>query len=404
MVTVREVSGSELQSTAHLLQAYAFGAGPQPRPAADAPVEDPEKRSGTTTLVAFDGDTPIASASAWPFLQNVRGAVVKCLGIAGVATHPGYRRGGHIRRLMGEQHRLGVEAGYPVAALYPFRPSFYAKFGYAGLPKAREITLNTAGMAELLSLDLPVTVQLGRSGDADIHDACMAVEQQWLEGRHGFIRDTLSWVDAGIKENDDRFVAVCRRGGEPTGFWRFRTDGFSQVVRGERMLIADPVSRLALLKWLAGHADQYAGFEFELPPGEVVETWFTDVDHDDRSRTSVPGHNAPMARVLVLSTLAGMVVGPAELTVDIVGDHDFEGNLSGTFRLDGRSGALEVSEVTDPSGDVATLSVRALSALVYCGQDPTELASRGLATFPGTSAEAATTLFPPVLPYLYRGF
>lgn len=404
MVTVREVSGSEVQTTAHLLQAYAFGAGPQPRPAADAPVEDPEKRSGTTTLVAFDGETPIASASAWPFEQNVRGAVVECLGIAGVATHPGYRRGGHVRTLMGELHRLGVEAGYAVAALYPFRPSFYAKFGYAGLPKARRIKLNTAGMAELLSLDLPVKVQLGRSGDADIHEASMAIERQWLEGRHGFIKDTLSWVDDDILESDDRFVALCRRDGEPTGFWRFRTTGFSEVMNGDRMLVADPVSRLALLKWLAGHADQYAGFEFELPPGEVVETWFTDVDHDDLSLTSVPGSNAPMARVLDLTALAGLVAGPAELTVDISGDHDFPGNLSGTFHLDGRSGALEVSEVADPAGDVAKLSIRALSALVYCGQDPTELASRGLGTFPGTTAEAATTLFPPVLPYLYRGF
>ena len=170
------------------------------------------------------------------------------------------------------------------------------------------------------------------------------------------------------------------------------------------MLVADPVSRLALLKWLAGHADQFAGFEFELPPGEVVETWYTDVDHDDLSLTSVPGHNAPMARVLDLPGLAGMVAGPAALTVEVVGDNDFAGNLSGTYRLDGRSGALEVSEVTDPTGDVASLSVRGISGLVYCGEDPTELASRGLGTFPGTTAEAATTLFPPVLPYLYRGF
>jgi Acetyltransferase (GNAT) domain len=404
MVTVREVSGAELKTTAHLLQAYAFSAGPAPHPAPDAPVEDPEKRSGTTTLVAFDGDTPIAAVSAWPFVQNVRGAVVKCLGIAGVATHPGYRRGGHVRTLMNEQHRLGVEAGYPVAALYPFRPSFYAKFGYAGLPKPRRIKLNTAGMAELLGFDLPVKVELGRSGDAGIHEASMAVEQQWLEGRHGFIKDTLSWVDEGIKESDDRFVALCRRDGEPTGFWRFRTPGYSDVVQGDRMLVSDPVSRLALLKWLAGHADQFAGFEFELPPGEVVETWFTDVDHDDMSLTSVPGHNAPMARVLTLPGLAGMVAGPAALTVEVVGDNDFAGNLSGTFQLDGSSGALEVSEVPASSGDVASLSVRGLSGLIYCGQDPTEIASRGLGTFPGTTAEAATTLFPPVLPYLYRGF
>jgi hypothetical protein len=111
-----------------------------------------------------------------------------------------------------------------------------------------------------------------------------------------------------------------------------------------------------------------------------------------------------MARVLDVTALAGMVAGPAEFTIDVVGDHDFPGNLSGTYHLDGRSGALEVSEVAAPTGDVATLSVRALSALVYCGQDPTELASRGLGTFPGTTAEAAITLFPPVLPYLYRGF
>ncbi len=51
-----------------------------------------------------------------------------------------------------------------MSALYPFRPSFYERFGYVGLPKARTVTFSPADLAGLLRRELPGEVRWERSG------------------------------------------------------------------------------------------------------------------------------------------------------------------------------------------------------------------------------------------------
>lgn len=406
--TVRAVSGAEARERAHPLMDYAFGAGPSaPRPAEDAG-QDEEKAADpepTTLLAEVDG-APVATAVGWPFEQNVRGLPVTALGVGGVAAHPDHRRGGHVRSVLNRLHADAIAAGAVTAALYPFRPSFYARFGYAGLPQPRHVRLLSPGLEELLRLDLPVTVTLARSGDAGCHEACRAVDDRWFTGRHGFIRDTLPGPADSVRERDDRYVALARRAdGTPVGYLRFRTEGFAKIVKGDWLLADDAVTRTALLKWLAAHHDQFAGFEFRLPPGEFPETWFTDAQIEDLTKARIPDATAPMARVLNLPGLAGMHVGETRVRVEVTGVSGIDGDVDGVYVLDGAGGELAVrpggGHVTEPT---AALSVRALSALVFGGTAPAQLEALGQAVFPGDTADHLARLFPPALPFLHRAF
>ena len=64
-----------------------------------------------------------------------------------VAAQPLARRHGHVRALLMELLVRMRDTGCALSALYPVRPSFYERFGYVGLPKARTVTFSPADLA-----------------------------------------------------------------------------------------------------------------------------------------------------------------------------------------------------------------------------------------------------------------
>ena len=91
------------------------------------------------TLVAEVNGVAMADASAIPMRQNIRGNVYPMAGVAGVATLPLARRSGFARELVTALLARMRDTGHAVSALYPFRPSFYQRFGFVGLPRTRTV-------------------------------------------------------------------------------------------------------------------------------------------------------------------------------------------------------------------------------------------------------------------------
>jgi predicted acetyltransferase len=399
---IREVRGEEAFETSRLLTNYAFGSGPPDtatlerwRSEAEQPASSDD---GPRVLVAFVDGRAVATVTGQRLVQNVRGRVMSALGVAGVTTHPDARRGGHVRALLAALHQRALDDGDLVSALYPFRPSFYARFGYIGLPMRRSVRLYPAGMDELRRLDTDVTVSLHRSDEADAWKAYLSVEDAWLRNRHGLMVESSTERRQAAGAHVNCYLALARDGEQVIGAMAFRTISFGGELRALRFLADSARARIALLRWLSGHGDQYGEFSLPLPPGSTPELWFTDVACTDGTETSVPKHGAPMARLLDASALSGLAVGPAQLVVAVTGD-DY---VDGTWLLDGRSGRLEL-QPTDRSPD-ATLSVAGLSGLVYGVAGPDDVAVRQLGSFTAAGAEAAATLFPRQQPYLLEEF
>lgn len=396
---IRDVSGEELADTAWPLTHYAFGASPLAATTRTEWLERANEARDSRTLVAFVDGKPIATALGLRLKQNVRGRVVEALGVAGVAAHPDARRGGHVRAILAELHRGARDTGQPVSALYPFRPSFYAQFGYTGLMKTRSVRMYPAGMEALRTLDLDATVTLHSTTEPDAWAAYLAVEDAWIAKRHGFMLDASDAARRSSGTDSPMMLALVRRGDDVIGAMPFDTKGFGDELRGRRFLVDDPAGRLALLRWLGGHADQFTTYDLALPPGDYPEVWYTDVAYDDETMSKVPTHGAPMARIIDLPALAGIEVGDGRVVVEITGKDDVS---AGRWQLTGDGGALVVEAST--STPQATLTVAAISALIYGTQSPLELSVRALGTFEPAAADTLTMMFDRRISYVHRAF
>jgi hypothetical protein len=393
---IRRISSEERLTQAFPLQAYAFEASP-------APLEDAAKyrdhlpsQEDNLTLVAEEGGTPLAAVSAVPMRQNVRGVLHAMAGVSSVAVHPLARRRGHVRtlltRLLGDMR----DDGHPITALYPFRASFYERFGYVGMPKRRQVTFTPGGLGHLLRADLPGELTWERIGTG--YDAFRAFTLRLAAERHGFAVFP-DYRAERLRADDARWLITARVAGEVAGAATYRIAGQGGELTVDDLLTTTPLSRALLLQFFARHVDQVDRVVAWIAADELPELWATDLETVTESRTRIPIANAPMARVLAVPPLAGTRVGPGRVVVEVV-DDPF---IAGTYLLDGRGGRLEVG--ADESGvPRATLRAAGLSALVYGVLDPDDLPLRGFGAVPADAGTQLRALFPRAVPYFFVDF
>lgn len=391
--SIRRVGGEELL-TLFPLQSYAFGGSPLSPEDLDNRRKGLQYRTDWVRLAAFDGDQAQALVVGIPMQQNVRGTVLPMLGVSGVASHPMARRQGNIRTLLTALHGQLRDEGCVVSTLYPFRPSFYEKFGYTGFPKTRNVRLFPDGLDRVARFDIPGEVTFHQIGE--VFDEWWDFSQRLLATRHGmgeFPRNTARQFG----DDNRHWVVFARHNGEIAGAMAYRTNEFGQALHADTFLHTGPIGRTLLLQWLARHRDQYGSFELKLAPDEHPDLWYTDLRYDDETEVKTPTHSAPAGRILSVEGLSGITAGPAQATVEVV-DDPFVG---GVWTLDGTGGALEVKPGGTPT---ATLTAHGLSSLVYGVLDPVEIQIRGYGSVDATTAAALRVLFPPAVPYLRASF
>jgi hypothetical protein len=311
MTEIRAVAPGELESLSRPLRRYAFGEAPgilRPR-------SSPESDSESTTFVAFEGGTPVATLSVEWLRQNIRGVLVPAAGISRVASHPDFRRGGRVRMLLERAHAEARERGAVTAALYPFRPTFYARFDYATLPLGRLITIS--GRGALPAADPDVTCRLAEPGPA-LDAARDEAELRWLEATHGAVVR----ADAGVRRDelarDPRHVCIAEREGAVVGALVFRSEALGGPMLVDRLLVADDGALRSLLAWFAAHGDQFSEFRAEMSPDATPELWLDDLEYADATSVRLPLAAAPMARVLDIAGVDGAEAGTgsAQLRVE----------------------------------------------------------------------------------------
>jgi predicted N-acetyltransferase YhbS len=207
-VEIRSVEGEELLGTAFALRAYAFEGSPR-EPDTDRLRRAVGYLAGSRVLVGFDAGRAVATATALPMTQAVRGVVLPMSGIAAVASHPAARRRGIARALVGRLLAQGAEDGQAVSCLYPFRESFYGRLGYVGLPQIRVATVNPHTLAPLLDAELGGQVEL--LPIAEGYSAYRELLARVQPSQHGMaLREEPS---AGRQREADLWVALARDDG-----------------------------------------------------------------------------------------------------------------------------------------------------------------------------------------------
>ncbi len=388
-VTIRLVDADERLRSARPLTAYAFEKSPWD--------EELTRRRASLgrwrTHVLFDDDEPRSTATVIEMTQNVRGLLLPMGGVAGVATHPAGRRKGFARRLLHHVLADMRDQGQVVSALYPFRPSFYERFGYVGIPPERRVTVPPSDLVALMRVAVPGEVALHRYPEAapQVRELTEAIQP----GVHGMALRADPDL-AAARGVDDHWVAVATVDGRVSGYLAYQIKAYGGELSAWRFLYRDPAARTLLLGWLAGHTDQVGTVSLPLRPDERPETWATDADLAVASRMAPLHAPAPMVRILSLPGLAGISVGEAAVTVRIVDEV-----VGGVYTLDGAGGALDVRTGGEPA---AELTGHGLAALVYGVLDPAELPLRGFGTASPAALTALRSLFGPRAPYLFESF
>ena len=393
---IRQITADERTDTMFPLQTYAF----LPSPWTDAERETYARRMvyyrTATSLIAEEDGRTLAGVGAFPMRQNVRGVVHDMAGVASVSSHPAARRRGLVRQLMTRLMQQMRDQGCAVSALYPFRPSFYGRLGYVGIPRVRTATFAPERLVHLVRADLPGEVE--RVHLSEGFDDYNALTLRLLEERRGFsVYDETRTAE--FRENPSRWVAVARVDGEVVGAVTYRIDQYGGDLVAGDLLTTGPMGRALLLQFFARHVDQVARVELKIGTDEVPELWGTDFAVLTEGRVGFPSKGGPMVRLLSIGALNGLRVGAeAGVTVEVVEDD----LLAGRYRFVGEGGVLSVEETKDEPQ--ATLTCQGLSALAYGVLDPVEVMTRGFGRVEAPAVEALGALFPKRMPYLFADF
>jgi len=395
---IRLVTGEDLLTSSFPLRAYAFA--PSPR----APDLDRWRArlshglDEQDTLVLFERGEARATATSLAMTQNVRGRVLPMGGVAGVATHPLGRRRGQARQTLTRLLSLMRERGQVVSSLVPFRESFYGRLGWASFTGVRLARFAPASLAPLLRWDLPgnATPYSRAEGEAPLRELLVRVQSE----RHGMSLFGPG-VAAAVTADEARWVVILREGDTVTGALTYEVTDFIGDLTIHGFFPTDMDSTYGLLRWAALHIDQVSRIQLPLLPGMAPETWLPDLTPTLLDRRDAD-HPTPMGRVVDVLGLSGIGAGDGEVTVRIRDPHAPWNE--GAYTLRGEHGALTVEPAWDCVDIGADLSIVALSALVFTGNDPDQFFYRGWGTVDPAARDALRSLFPPTEAYMHEDF
>jgi predicted acetyltransferase len=390
-ITFRLLQPDERAAALTPMISYAFRSSP-PEQSPEAFSDAIESEPDAVYAAAFEGPEIRATAVGSFMTQNVRGKTLDACGVWGVTSHPQVRRRGIVRRLMNDVHTETHSGGAAVSVLYPFQQTFYERLGYVILPQARSFKLSVAALAPTLKMELSGDVELVKPADAaDLYLDFLKRQQQHTHGMVLLGRSVYRW---SFRKHPE-WLALAKVNGDVCGAMAYRIDLDNSTMAVSRMYAENSQARYLLLNYMARHVDQVETVAFNrMPPDARPETWLPDLKVKPEYRSS------PMGRVLDIMKLNGIGAGDGQVTLQITDPH-LEWN-NGVFTLSG-SGGLFAIEKTDSTPD-CTLSIQALSALVYGAQSPDDFVFRAWGDPPPAISQRLAEMFPLAFPHVHEEF
>ena len=240
-------------------------------PSRSAPERARELREGMTygslgdCWVVRDRGDALGALRTYRLSLHARGRCWPTLGLAAVAVAPDHRRRGLARRMCVHALRIGRERGCVLAALVPFRTSFYADLGFN--------LVGSLHRHRFAPADLPLYAGWDRVRRARDPGELHGIYHAAALGSTGLIdRPEPAWRFLA----DPRTAAYVHydEAGHATGYLvtRAARGRTSDRLRVLEMLALDRAGYEALLGWISAQRDQFTGIVYDALPGERMET------------------------------------------------------------------------------------------------------------------------------------
>jgi predicted acetyltransferase len=361
--------------------------------------EEPDASKIGRRYGVYDGDDLVSVCKHVDFSVRVRGDYHDMHGLSAVASPPEHRRQGYVRELLRESLTTSREEDVYLSALWPFKRSFYANFGWGTCSRmvSHELDPETLAFArghadgELVPLDGDDWERMDTVHDADAADLDLTTDrtEEWWRKR----------VCTGWE--DDPYVYGLERDGDLAAYltYRFDSDGDDRTLNVGDWAAVDHNARLAVFEFLADHDSQVDAVSFWT--GEYSDALDLLPDESDATVELALG---PMVRLVdvpdALEALSFLEDATADLVLSVT-DSLADWN-DDTYRLVVERGDATV-ERTDADPD-AELGVRALSQLYVGYRSADELATVGDIEAGEEAVAALGDLFPERKTLLREGF
>ena len=294
------------------LWAYCFGGG--------EPSSDEEWNSYFTQLdldncLGYFVEGELASTYVIEhYKMFVRGTLMSMGGIAAVATFPQYRRQRQVSALAEESLKLMRKNGLFISVLYPFKYSFYRKYGYENCADFSWITAKPSNI--LLPKDFK-PLKLKQIAHDDSFDIIMSLREEIGKEKYNLvIFDTpKTWKFHNLKKHSKLFVIQDK--GENVGY--FITDlkklpgDWNVRLEFRDALVTTMQARLTVFDYIKKHADQTKEFRFKFMGDENALDYFDDL-WEDGVKYEMSG--GPMFRVVDIEKAMQLLEFNAQLTAD----------------------------------------------------------------------------------------
>jgi len=381
---------------------YAFSLEDGPFDPEDADDLPPGATVGTRYGL-YDGedDDLLTACKLIDFRTRVRGDFHEMHGLSAVASPPEHRRQGLVGEMLRETLVQSREEGVYLSALWPFKRSFYAQYGWATGTRAVEHALDPGALSFAPDHDHGEFVTL----DADDCERVDAVHDAHGEPYELTMDRTEEWWRKRVFDgwDGDPFAYGFERDGDLAAYLTYSLedgdDGKTLHVRD--WAAVDHDARLAVLRFLADHDSQVD--EVSIWTAENADLLDLLPDTDD---ATAEVKLCPMVRLVDVPDALASLSYPEDATCDLV--LDVSDSLADwnddTYRLRVADGEATVERAGDETPD-AELGLGTLSQLYVGYQDAQSLATVGdiQAAETGT-VDALAEIFPERPTFLREGF
>ncbi|CUU05138.1 Predicted acetyltransferase [Armatimonadetes bacterium GBS] len=340
----------------------------------------------------------VSVLTAVPLQMWIGERAVPFMGIAGVATHPAYRRRGYATHLLRQVAETLREQAVPVAVLQAFDHNFYRRLGWE--------TVGTLARLRIEPSRLPAYPITGvRRAEFADYEALIALHRQLAPRKTGMlVRDDLRW-DYLLWNFRNKWV--FEHAGAIEGYLIHDYLEGGWVLRVREFLWRTERARRALLGWLARNGDHVRQIEFAGTLSELQALGIIPLSE----RHSQP--EEPLARYELLAGFMARLLDTQRLLETLLHDQPApEGFQPFCLRVQDRfRGTSELFVVGESEGrlrvsrpESAIESVRvpieALTQMVFGAQPATEIALRRRLAIPEETLRLLESLFPPREPCL----
>jgi len=224
------------------------------------------------TVYAIDRGGALAAMAVcvrMPVYTEGGAKTVSAAMLSGVTVAPQWRGQGLMNRLMPRVLDALRADGVALAMLYPFKHSFYERYGFRALGEAVRWTLPLDAVRAKAPDGCAVSVygpEALEKVPGAFWERLLGVYTSFAKGFNGAAARDLRAMAWRVMEHvrDGAWLAVAEGAGEPVGYCVYRCNG-DKAIDVREIVSLSPNADLALLAFLGGHASSQTVAEMVLP-------------------------------------------------------------------------------------------------------------------------------------------